>query len=194
MSAMNRNVTTPTRSKPMFRSLNDVRGLDLYWEQPSILRSAYELKAGEETVAVMIWDGGLNTAATVESSDGAFRLAQDGFWKQHVVVTGPSGEEILRFEYHSDRQSMVLADGKKLNWTNLNWWRNVWGFTDENDRELIRMEMGYRGFMRAIGIIRLEPGSEGLPLVQLLSLGWFLYLVYQSEAASGAVTAATATG
>jgi hypothetical protein len=151
----------------------------LEWDQPSRLRSAWELHRRGDRIA---------------------RLARARWWGRRHLIETPRGSWWLgegwlgRVELHRDGEPEVaaryqagwlmngrvwLADGSTLRWRRTSWgafWNGTWELRTEEEFPVLRFRLR-REFLRCGGTIEVVDGAETRPgLEAAILLGWYLSL------------------
>ena len=74
------------------KSINNYSGQDLQRVHPNVLRSEYELRAGDELLARLSYKGALTSQVRAETADGSWVIERKGL-RQAITVL-PLGAHI----------------------------------------------------------------------------------------------------
>lgn len=143
----------------------------------------YELSAEKKVIASLIWTKNYGTLAEACSAEGKWTFKRTGFFKPIVTVRKLNDDVnygSLKFSWTNESE-LLLANGKKYFWKNLNLWRGEWGFVDEKNNIVLQTVPNYnkRG---ADGFVYFNYKSipkEDLYLLILLS--WYIIVSYSEE-------------
>lgn len=182
------------RERPTLRSPGDVSLHALAFAPGS--DGAYELRAGEELVAVLtLTPGTRSLTAEVETAEGWWILVCQGLVFPKVVVLGaatPGGSahrEVRRDWRHA--WTVTGADSRTLRWRFAGPASPDWVCTDEGARVLIDLvespgPEGAAQWQPGCARAWLAGAAQHLPELSLvLVIGWFLFLKYQLEGSLG---------
>src|SRR5690242_14181640 len=106
------------------RSLYEVSDEELRWEKPKWLKRRYELRAGDEIVAMLVRSGG--SGALGEWSGGRYRFIQKGWFNPRVLVGGdPFTDQGMPLATFTRRGGVLtLNDGRMLLWVKPGFWKS----------------------------------------------------------------------
>jgi hypothetical protein len=167
------------------KSLNEWNGQELQWVHPHLLRSEYELRAGDEVFVRISSKGALSSQVVVETAESHWMIERKGLHKTIRVLLQETGTElaIIRRE-GSDRATLVFPDGREYRWQRSSFWHEDRTWLDSEGTPLLHLKGGKH--------IQLEPAAQGLPeLALLITLGWYLHKQKEQEAATIAATVPT---
>jgi nitrogen fixation protein len=166
-----------------------LHGKPLAWVEVKSWKACYELRAGAQVAAIMEMDGAFKVTATAHSAQGSWHLARHGLFKMYSNVTPETqSEPILRLDnVWWDGGSIILPNGRKLLWRNMNFWGTKFAFVDAATEHTL-ITYNYRGFLKSNADVVLSPEAESLSdLTMLLSLGWYLVVRHMMDAAAASV-------
>jgi hypothetical protein len=166
---------------------------ELLWTQPAALKREYVLSAGNEVLATLRFHRG--TLAAAETGGGRWTFKRQGFWQPRVTVRLPDSDaDIALFHPRwTGGGQLEFQQGRTLRLSSANLWQSEW-LWQENNRPLIRFK-GRHGIVKAHGAVEIDPSAADDPdLALLVTLGWYLILLYaQDMAATSAATVAATT-
>ena len=143
----------------------------------------YELRAGQDPIAVLDWPRGAR--ATAHAATGAWTFDRPGFFRRRVIVQSrapnPAGPAGTVDPGWTGGGIFHTPSGERFRWGPENVWRSCWGWRTPEGVPLLRLGC-HRGEPGVPGAVDLEAAaltSPDLPL--LLPLGWYLYLLSQRD-------------
>jgi hypothetical protein len=175
------------------RKIIELVDQQLKWVQPSALKMQYELRAGEELVAILRFRSSFGSFATAESVDGCWTFKRVGFWQTRVTVR-PCGADadiaIFRNNTWSGGGTLELSDGQKFPATT-NFWQSKLEFQNESGYTHIQFKSG--GLLHLSATVEIQPSAVGMPELPLMvMLGWYLIVMMNMDSAVvGGTVAAT---
>jgi hypothetical protein len=160
------------------KSLNEFVGQELQWVHPHLLRSQYELRAGDELLARVYLKGAFRSQAYIETADGNWMIERKGMRQAITVLVPDTRAELATIKRGMSGQATLLFyDGREYRWQCTSFWHDVWTWLNNEGTPLLQVKRGTR--------IQLEPAAQGLPELALLTtLGWYLHKQQAEEAAS----------
>ena len=168
------------------RRIAELIGWDLKWVQPTPFRPEYELRAGDELVALLRVSGLFRDQAAAESADGCWTFERVGFWRNKVRIRAPEDDvAVFKLSRWGDGSGVLqLPDGRKLSATT-NFWRTQYQFRSEAREPLLRLSSS--GVLRQNAKVDIHTRTAEMPeLAWLVMLGLFLMVIAKADAASGA--------
>ncbi len=75
------------------KAIREFAGLPLLWVQPRAMKQQFELRCGDEVLAVMSWKSSWRTGATVETAEGSWSFERQGFRQQVSIKPGTEGAQ-----------------------------------------------------------------------------------------------------
>jgi hypothetical protein len=162
----------------MMKSLNEWNGQELHWVHPHLLRSEYELRAGDEVLARIYVKGAFGTRVSVETADSHWMIDRKGLHQTMRVLFPDTGAELATIRHEgSDWATLVFPDGREYRWQRSSFWHDDWTWRNLEGTPLLHVKGGAH--------IQLEPAAQGLSeLVLLITLGWYLHKQQEKEAAT----------
>ena len=158
----------------------------LVWVQPSSAERAYELRAGNRTIATLSWPKGVTAEA--RAAGEAWLFEQTGFWHRRVQATRrDTTAQTTTFDPGwTGGGALTLATGRRVRWGADNILRSRWSWRAADGAPLARMERRHDP-SGVVGRVEVEPGVAMVPeLALLLPFGWFLLLVQARDSDDGA--------
>ena len=170
------------------RRIAELIGRELKWVQPTAFKMQYELRSGNELVAVLRVSGLFRDQAVAESTDGFWTFERVGFWRNKVRVRARGSEAdhaVFKLSRWGDGSGVLqLPDGRKLSATT-NFWRTEYQFSNEAGELLLHLSGG--GVLRQNANVAVHTRVARLPeLPWLVMLGLFLLVIARADAASAA--------
>lgn len=143
----------------------------------------FELSEGKKVIASLIWMKELGTLAEGSSADGKWTFKRTGFFKPSVTIRKLNDEKnytTLKFNWTNESE-LLLPNGRKYFWTNLNLWRGEWGFVDDKENIILQTVPNYnkRGADGFVYFNHKSIPKEDLYLLILLS--WYIIVSYSEE-------------
>lgn len=143
----------------------------------------YELSAEKKVLASLIWMKDIGTLAEGSSADGKWTFKRTGFFKPSITVRKLNDEQnyaTLRFNWTNESE-LLLPNGKKYFWKNLNLWRGEWGFVSEKNNIVLQTVPNYnkRGADGFVYYNHKSIPKEDLYLLILIS--WYIIVSYSEE-------------
>jgi hypothetical protein len=171
------------------RALRDAAPSTLSWQQPRAMRAEYELRAGDELLAILRKSGAFGMPMEAEIGTARFTLKTEGFLHSRITVreAGATGEPAVfgRTGFLGKGQ-LALPDGRSYRWRMTSFWGGRWAFLDDSDRPLVSFTSRNR-FFRTGCDVEIAPGALARPeLPLLILLGWYLLLRMREDSASSA--------
>ena len=164
----------------------------LKWAQPTMLKMAYELRAGDELVATLNFRSMWGTFATAESVDGCWTFKRVGFWQNKATVrVCESDSDLAVFNNNTwtSGGTLEFAEGDKFKATT-NFWMTNYEFQRDTGESLVRFKYG--GVFRLSSEVEIMPAARALvQLPVLIMFGWYLAIMLYMD--SGSVAAVVAT-
>jgi hypothetical protein len=165
------------------RPISEVADQELLWVQPAARKREHELRAGDDVVATLRFQGG--SLADAEAAEGHWTFKRQGFWHPRVTVRiAGSDADIAVFQPRwVGGGTLEFPDGRALRLSSANFWRSEWVWQDK-EQPLIRFK-GRHGLIKANGAVEIQPEAVRLPDLSLfVLLGWYLILLYAEDAAA----------
>jgi hypothetical protein len=93
----------------------------------------FELKSGDVVYATLRWEKLFGSLATVATAEGPWTFKRVGFFKPSITIRVPGSEQnaAVFSPGWTGAGTLEMADGRKLKWTNRDFWHSIWGFVDE---------------------------------------------------------------
>jgi hypothetical protein len=157
-----------------------VAGQELLWAQPSRMKRAYELRAGDEILATLCWQRG--SLADAEAADHQWTFKQPRGWNPPVTVRARGSDvdiAVFHRSWGTTTGSLELAPGRGMVLGFAHYWlRTEWVWLEEAGATLVHVKAA-RWLLKTEGRVEISPRAAGLPDTPLLVLlGWYLLLTY----------------
>ena len=175
------------------RPIVEVADLELVWVQPSMLHQDFELRAGDEVVATLVFHR--SSLAEAATSGDRWTLKREGFWHPHVTVRVAGAEEnicIFRPGW-TGGGALDFPDGRSFRFGTANFWHTQWDWQRADGMDLVHFH-NKQGFLKsgaAVDVISpplwrgsTAGGGEGELLSLLVVLGWYLLIMVGRDAAA----------
>src|SRR5690349_13499164 len=123
------------------RNLSDVTGGELQWRKPKRLKSEYELRAGDDLVAALVWTRG--SSATGQTAGAAYSFSRHGWWRPRVLIhdggsaASPTSDQPIA-TYTQRGGALTFPDGRAFTWKKPKRWTNERIWADPAATELLR--------------------------------------------------------
>jgi hypothetical protein len=168
---------------------NEGAGEELFWVTSTRSRQ-FDLRVGDNVVALLEWTGGSSARARGEWGNAAYRFNRAGWLRQRVFVraesAGGASPPLATFVQRTGR--LTFPDGRTLIWTKPKRWTNERVWADADGGTLARFSPA-----RGATTVTISPSVADQDEARLLALlGQFL-LVIAARDAEVATTAATIT-
>lgn len=169
------------------RNLSDVTSVELQWRQPKRPKSEYELRAGDDLVATLVWTRG--SRATGQTAGAAYWFSRHGWLRPRVLIhdggsaaSPTSDQPIATFTL---RGALTFPDGRTVTWKKPKRRTNERIWSDTAGTELARFAPS--GTQTTVTIP--APTAPDLPL--LILLGQYLLVLAQQDALVATTAAVT---
>jgi hypothetical protein len=174
------------------KPMKQLVGRELKWIQPRATARDFELKDGEETVAMLEFRSMFGSLATATTGDGRWSFKRVGFWIPHVTIRpGDQDTEIARFRNRtwSAGGTLELSDSQVLR-ANTNFWNTAFDFLDAQDQPLVRYRK-VAGMFHLSSLVEITPAGAQLGVLPwLVPFGWYLAIKMHDDASCAAAAAA----
>ena len=155
---------------------------ELVWDQPKWSRRYYELRAGEERIAIMQYPSMWRSEAHVAFGEDKFVIAPAGFWETRLVVRTVdtnTGIAATRSSWRGMRE-IVFTNGRSFKFQPRGILQTSWVFIPTGNDEILTIRKHPRSF-HAGARITLSTAAAQYPEIRvLLALGFHLMLMAQS--------------
>jgi hypothetical protein len=155
----------------------------------------YELLAGEALLATLRFRSSLGTLATAETAAGCWTFKRVGFWQTRLTVRDCGLDQdvaVFKNNTWSGGGTLEFGDGRIYRATT-NFWQTNLDFKNNQDGSLLRFHS--RGFFHFSANVDIDRAAARLPeLPLLITLGWYLIVMLQQDAAAGVAATAAVAG
>lgn len=174
---------------------------DLEWVQPKTGIQNFELRAGQILVGRLSFRSSWGTLAIAETADGCWSFKRVGFLNPRITVR-IYGEDTDFAVYQPKIWGdgvLNLSSGQHYNWKPVNFWNTHWAFLDDEDAVIVKISLGIQEeklrdifkTQATINIFQPDLYQEVLPL--LVTLGLYLIILHQQDAAAAVAATSAAT-
>jgi hypothetical protein len=168
---------------------------ELKWSQPSMRKQLYELHAGEELAATLIFPNSFRSNATGESADGSWDFNREGPFHTRIVVRrSGSPEEIAVFKKSAWKAcgTLELPDGRTYR-TASNFWSSRYSFLDRDEQLLV--DLKNCGVLHRAANLTIARRAADIPeLPMMVMLAWYLDVLMQNDTVAVTASAVAASG
>ena len=181
-------------------TISNFIGSNLYWVQPKTFERRFELRAEQSILATLTFHSEFGTLATAEVDRVKWTYKRVGFLNPRVTVREVGSEANLAVyqpRFWGDG-TLSFALGATFHWKPVNFWATDWAFMDSTDKVLLAFKPGSEksklsDIFKTQAALEIEPLAASLAQLPLLAtLGWYLLILHQEDAAATATTASTA--
>ena len=173
--------------------LREWAGKTLQWKRPHFFSATYELRVGDQPLAILNRTGIMKQRAIAEAEGQAWRFQREGLMgRKCVVYPGESNEPVQALasiqSAWNGTGTLNFYDGRVYHWTRTGHWRPVWSWRGPGNITILSIKQGR--------LLEIAPAARDLPELALLSLlGLYLILMMEAdEAASAASVAGIVSG
>jgi hypothetical protein len=155
---------------------------ELKWSQPRAFKQEYELRAGDELAATLIFPRSLRSDAIGESADGSWDFQREGPLHPRILIrVSGSPDEIAVFRKSAWKSCGTLAfpDGRTFR-TASNIWASRYSFVDATGDPIV--ELKNCGVLHRAANLTLAQRARDLPeLPMMVMLAWYLDVLMQND-------------
>jgi hypothetical protein len=154
----------------------------LNWIQPKLFQRAYELRAGDETVAALRWVNTFGSLVAIELADTKWLIKRSGFlWRRGVVHREGQAGDQATFQFGWFGKALLEVEGgERYHWARSKFWPPQWTFANSSGFPVARFSLA-RIMFRSKGEIELAENASlhraDIPI--LILAGWYFVLVIQ---------------
>jgi hypothetical protein len=174
------------------KNLRDVISHPMRWAQPSAAKRTYELRAGDDVVAILRWQKAGGSLALAESAEGQWTFKRTGFFSPKVsvrVVGTESDIAVFTPDWFAGRGTLELAGRRKFRWATMSFWRSQMAFCSEVGQPLVHYKPE-SALQLAAAKVEIEQAGAAIPELSLLvMLGWYFMLLMAEDSISVAAVA-----
>lgn len=167
------------------------------WSQRKAMDKSFELFAGERLIGTLDFRSAFGTYAKAVTSIQSWTFKRVGFLNARITIRKPDEDldyATLYPRLFGDGVLQIMG-GHTYHWAPLNFWRTKWVFYDNGDIPILRFEEGTHefniseAFKTQADVFILDPSLDDIHLSLLVSLGFYLVVMYKNDAAAGAAAA-----
>ncbi|GLV60435.1 hypothetical protein KDH_72540 [Dictyobacter sp. S3.2.2.5] len=176
----------------MASPLNQLVGQSLTWVPTATFRNSFSLVAPDNTTLATLDMSGWRSKATAEVPEGSLFIQPDGWSsRKFVIQAGENGPLVARYQgrWMGSGGTLVLADGREVAWSKMNFWGNQKAWTDPaSDSPYV--QFSNNSFSRKASVT-LYPEAAALPDLSLLVVIGLYNILIERRNAAAASTAAS---
>jgi hypothetical protein len=167
--------------------MSDFIGRELTWVQPHLLKSQYELRAGDVPLATLTRRSIFGSFATGESNEGCWTFKRIGFFQTRVTIRNRGRDSdiaVFKNATWSAVGTLEFPDRRRVLATTNFWQTNLEFKTEQN---MLLFTFKIRGFIRSGATLIIEvPAAEMPELPWMVMLGWYLIIMMQEDDSAAA--------
>ena len=173
------------------KAIREFAGQPLMWVQPKAMKQQFELRCGDEVLAVMQWQNSWRSGAAAETAEGSWSYKRQGFRQQVSIETNRADFPVPTLSRRwTGSATLSFPDGHTYHWKRNGFWGIKRAWTTPEGTLLVAFKTKY-GFMKTGGEVEIDPFAASLPELSLLmSLGWYLMVMEARDAAAAASSSA----
>jgi hypothetical protein len=173
------------------KAIREFAGQPLMWVQPRTMKQRFELRCGDEVLAVMQWQSSWRSGAAAETAEGSWFYKRQGFRRR--VIIEPNGADpptpTLSRRW-TGSATLSFPDGHSYLWKRSGFWGIKRAWTTPEGTLLLGFKTKY-GLLKTGGEVAIDPFAASLPeLALLVSLGWYMMVMEARDAAAAASSSA----
>jgi hypothetical protein len=181
--------------------IQNAQNLPLYWVQPKTMSRTFTLHSGEQEYASLDFQSAFGSLAIAETAGHTWSFKRMGFFNPRVTVRRPNEETDLAVyqpRWTGTEGTLTFAGGRTFQWRATNFWATKFAFLDNSGEALLWFKEGSEqghlsDLFKTQAQLAIEPAGWQLAELDLLvTLGWYLLILYNEDAA-GVAAAASAT-
>jgi hypothetical protein len=163
----------------------EIAGREAHWKQPHALAPEYELRAGDDVAATLVFRSTFGSLATGTSADGCWTFKRLGFVSTSVTVRACGSETdlaVFRNNTWTGGGTLEFLDGRTLR-ANTNFWMTRYQLTTDTEAPLIAFSR-IGGLLHVSCAVEVHDAARSMPeLPWLVMLGWYLAIMMHRDAA-----------
>jgi len=181
--------------------IRNAKNIPLYWVQPKTMARFFTLHSGEHEYATLDFASAFGSLAIAITAEYTWSFKRMGFFNPRVTVRRPEEETDLAVyqpRWTGTEGTLTIADGPTFQWRATNFWATKFAFLDSSGEALLWFKEGSEqgrlsDLFKTQALLEITPaGWQADELDLLVTLGWYLLILYHEDAA-GAAAAASAT-
>ena len=182
-------------------TIRNAQNLSLYWVQPKAMARYFTLHSGEHEYATLDFQSAFGSLAIAVTADHTWSFKRMGFFNPRVTVRRPNEEidlAVYQPRWTGTEGTLTIAGGRTFQWRATNFWATRFAFLDSAGEAVLWYKEGseegrFSDLFKTQALLEIEPpGWQLAELDLLVTLGWYLLILYHEDAA-GAAAAASAT-
>jgi hypothetical protein len=181
--------------------IQKAQNIPLYWVQPKTMARYFLLHSGEHEFASLDFQSAFGSLAIADTAEHTWSFKRMGFFNPRVTVRRPNEEidlAVYQPRWTGTEGTLTLSGGRAFQWKATNFWATKFAFLDSSGEPLLWFKEGAEeshisDLFKTQALLEIEPAGWQLAELELLvTLGWYLLILYHEDAA-GAAAAASAT-
>jgi hypothetical protein len=162
---------------------------------------SFSLHAGEQEYARLEFQSAFGSRALAETAAQRWSFKRVGFFNPRVTVRRPDQDTDLAVyqpRWTGTEGTLTLAGGQTFQWRATNFWATRFAFMDSRGEILLEFKEGtqeghFSDLFKTQAQVQIAQNFGELEQIDLLvTLGWYLLILYHEDAA-GVAAAASAT-
>jgi hypothetical protein len=140
----------------------------------------FELKADDLVYANLKWEKLFGSLATAATAQGTWTFKRVGFFKPSITIRVPGSEQnaAVFSPGWTGAGTLEMADGRKLKWTNKDFWHSTWGFVDEAGEDVLVFKSS-PGLLKLT--VQVDIKKETAESALLAALGIYLLILMNDD-------------
>jgi len=179
------------------KQMRDFIGQPMKWAQTKAKERTYELRAGDDVLARLVWQKPSGSLALAESADGKWSFKRTGFFSPKVTVRAPASESdiaVFTPDWHVGKGSLEMAGGSRYRWATTSFWRSEMAFCNERGQPLVQYTPEWL-LQLAAAKVEVTPAGVAVSELSLLTvLGWYFMLLMAEDTMATSVMASMISG
>lgn len=175
------------------KTIREAAGHPLEWTQRSVFRREFELRAGDDIVAILRWEKTFGSLARAETAEGIWTFKRSGFLRPKVTVREAGTEsDIAVFKPNwIGEGTLQFTDAGRYTWAKCSFWGDQWAFADDMGNPMVYFKPKISLLAKKVEV-NIQPEALSAPDLPLLALlGWYLLVLLSEEEQDAAAAAAS---
>ena len=177
------------------KNLRGFVGQPMTWTQANASERTYELRAGNDVVAILRWQKAGGSLALGESAEGKWSFKRTGFFGPKITVRAAGTESdiaVFTPDWFAGKGTLELAGGAKYRWVTTSFWRSQMAFCNEAGQPLVQYKPEWL-LQLAAAKVEIAPAGAAVSELSLLTvLGWYFMLLMAEDTVATSVVAGAA--
>lgn len=178
--------------------IRNAQTIPLYWVQPKTMARTYLLHSGETEYATLSFQSAFGSLAIAETAEHAWSFKRMGFFNPRVTVRRANEEIDLALyqpRWTGSEGTLSISGGRIFQWKATNFWATKFAFLDSAGGAILTFKEGsqegrFSDLFKTQARLEIESLGWQLPELDLLvTLGWYLLVLYHEDTAAAAAAA-----